>query len=274
MTTKRYYIYALMGLAVLCFLLSNCEGSEGKQATLSSQQNTADSSVGPQVVNAQKTNEMAVPDTTPAAPEVKPGSLTRKTVLDYFRELPDAYALPYTLTQKDRLWYATHKPSGQQRQAMVDIQNGYMEWSYLQDEDVSQSVQAALFRTADKSPMLAVCQTDVEKSQVAQNCFFLRPEHPQQLDWTEHTVPIITAREFFSEDTPGLESEYLEDAFPILLKLPQYGTELLVQPYLGRRFYYCGEEAAEAERQMCPLYDQLERRTFKMNWNRSTGRFE
>jgi len=87
-------------------------------------------------------------------------------------------------------------------------------------------------------------------------------------------MPIITAHEFFIEDVPGLDSEYLEDAFPVLLKLPQYGTELLVQPYLGRRFYYCGEQASEPERQMCPLYDQLERRSFSMNWNRSTGRFE
>lgn len=271
MTTRRYTIYALMGLGILCLLLNSCNSGERTTNSPGTEQNTQDRLASPEAVDTQET---ATQDTTFVAKEVKPDSLTHKTVLDYFRELPQPYALPYTLMQKDRLWYATHQPSGQQRQAMVDLQNGYMELSYLQNEEASQSVQVALFRMADKSPVLAVCQTDVVKDQVAQSCFFLRPEHPEQLDWTEHTMPIITAHEFFSEETPGLESGYLEDAFPILLKLPQHGTELLVQPYLGRRFYYCGGEVSEDESQMCPLYDQLERRSFSMNWNRSTGRFE
>jgi hypothetical protein len=257
-------LFALMGLAVLCLCVSACSGEKSSPADpVPAVTNGTDS------LSAQKTKEILA-----SKQEEVAGGPERKTVLDYFRHLPEPYALPYTLAQKDRLWYATHLPSGQEQQALVDLPNGYLELSYLKNDTVSQSVQAALFRMENRSPVLGICQTDVLKDQVAQSCSFLRPDHPDQLDWTEHTMPVIATREFFSESTPGLDSEYLEDAFPVLLKLPQYGTELLVQPYLGRRFYYCGEQASAAEQKMCPLYDQLERRSFTMNWNRAADRFQ
>lgn len=206
--------------------------------------------------------------------EAKASSLKeKKNVLDYFHELPAPYALPYTITQKDRLWLSRHEPSGKEQQAYVDLKNGYMELSHLKSDTESESIQAALFRMEGGAPVIAICQTEARQSLVSQNYFFLRPEHEEQLDWTEYTVPVITPYEFFKEeDLP--ESEYLEDAFPVLLKLPQHGTDLLVQLYLGRKFYYCSDEASEAEEQVCPLYERIERRSFTMKWNRATGRFE
>jgi len=207
-----------------------------------------------------------------AETKASPGK-DKKSVLDYFRELPEPYALPYTITQKDRLWLSRHEPSGTEQQAYVDLKNGYMEFSYLKNDTESESIQVALFRMDDGAPVIAVCKTEAGQSNIDQAYFFLRPEHEDQPDWTEYIVPIVTPYEFFKEeDLP--DSEYLEDAFPVLLKLPQHGTDLLVELYLGRKFHYCGEEASEAEKQICPLYDQIERRSFKMKWNRSTGRFE
>lgn len=210
-------------------------------------------------------------DTTPRARE-QPVS---KDVLYYFRTLPEPYALPFSVRHQDRLWVANHEPSGKDQQAFVDLKNGYMELAHTAEDGGSESVQIALFRMAEGQPMLAICQTRAQSDQVQQSCACLRPEHPQQLDWTEYTLPVFTPYDFFSPDAEAqLDSPYLEDAFPILLKLPQYGTDLLVQLYLGRRFYYCGEEAAEREKALCPLFDEMERRSFTLRWNRQTGRFE
>ncbi len=223
---------------------------------------------------AEDTAVASAQEAAEASPEV-PAQPARKDVLHYFRQLPEPYTLPFTIRRKDRLWVAQHLPSGEEQQAFVDLKNGYMELAHTQAEGASESVQIALFRMAEAQPMLAICRTQAELGQVQQTCACLRPEHAEQLDWTEYTLPVFTPYDFFSPDAEAqLDSPHLEDAFPILLKLPQHGTDLLVQLYLGRRFHYCGEAATKSEKALCPLFDEMERRSFTLRWNRQAGRFE
>lgn len=183
--------------------------------------------------------------------------------------------MPYRIWQEDRLWMSAHTPGGKAQQAFVDLKNGYLEVVHHNSDTESENAQVALFRMADGSPVIAVCRSQAQKEQVQQHCYFLRPENESQLDWTEHTLPVFTPYDFFSPEAEArLDNEYLEDAFPILVKLPQYGTDLLVQLYLGRRFHYCSDTANEKEQALCPLFDEMERRSFTLKWNRQSGRFD
>jgi len=277
MNIQWFFKIALLGLVELCLLLcclSACNEVKNPSTSARVEHSEQDTSFIANVPENFPEDTLSSRDTTRATQEKSKTRSSSKTVLDYFRELSEPYQLPYTLIQNDRLWYATHIPSGKQSQALVDLENGFMELSYLKNDEESESVQVSLLHMNNGKPVLGICIIHVDRDQVAQNCHFVRPENIEQLDWTEYTIPVITAYEFFSENTPGLDSKYFEDAFPILLKLPHYGTELLVQPYLGRRFFYCRDQASNEEQRICTLFDQLERRTFSLNWNSVTGRFE
>lgn len=274
MTTYWNNKTALRGMGILCLyasfnlLVTACNPSRTKEETPKKTPETNITAAKPQSeTNSVKEEQY---DTVSTA-GTKAG---RQHVLDYFRNLPEAYALPYRIWQEDRLWMAAHEPSGKVQQAFVDLQNGYLEVAHVESDTVAESVQVALFRMEEDAPVLAVCQTLTNKDQVQQDCRFLRPEDESQLDWTEHTLPVFTPFDFFSPEAEArLDNEFLEDAFPLLVKLPQHGTDLRVQLYLGRRLHYCGDSASEAEKAICPLFEEMERRSFTLKWNRQSGQF-
>jgi len=257
--------------ASICLMPSACNSSQNTEKTMKKNSKT-DTMTSLNTLGASSPSERKEL-TAKENDEVKVKAKNRN-VLDYYRNLPNAYAQPYHIWKKDRLWMSKHIPSGKIQQAIVDLKNGYLEVAHEENNQISESIQVALFKMEDETPVLAICQTRNGPDQVQQNCQFLRPENSSQLDWTEHTLPVFTPFDFFSPEFEALlDSEYTEDAFPILIKLPQHGTELKVQLYLGRRFYYCGSEATESERNMCPLFDEMERISFTLKWNRHTGQF-
>jgi hypothetical protein len=274
MTTYWNNKTALRGLGILCLytsfslLVTACNPSQtGEETPIK----TPETNITATKLQSELTPAQEEQDDTAATAGAK---ADRQHVLDYFRNLPEPYALPYRIWQEDRLWMAEHQPSGKVQQAFVDLQNGYLEVAYVESDTVAESVQAALFRMEEDAPVLAVCRTQTNKNQVQQECRFLRPEDASQLDWTEHTLPVFTPFDFFSPEAEArLDNEFLEDAFPMLVKLPQYGTDLRVQLYLGRRFHYCGDSAGKAEKVLCPLFDEMERRSFTLKWNRQSGQF-
>jgi hypothetical protein len=216
----------------------------------------------------QEQPEATLPPTN-EAPE--PEIANRKNVLDYYRSLEPPYNSPYELTQKGSKWVAESSLE-MELEATVDLKNGFIE---IIDEGTgggTYHVQVVLFRLANGNPMIAVSKKAYDGFGATQEYRFLRPEHPDQYDWTEHTLGALSVFDFLELDYAE-EPAILEEAMPVLLDLPQLGTTLTASVFTGKRFYYCGDSASPEEQIVCPAFDRLRREEIKLHWDRASGQF-
>ncbi|RMG67234.1 MAG: hypothetical protein D6722_13505 [Bacteroidetes bacterium] len=222
----------------------------------------------------QKHNPPAGPEevATPA-PGVSPSPSDpqRKSVLDYYRSLKPPYASPYALRQEGERWLTT-STADYEIEATVDLRNGFIE---IVDEGTgggTEKVQVVLFRLADGAPMIAISQQSFDGIGESQTYHFLRPEDPEQYDWTEHTLGVIGPYDFLELDYAE-EPDLLEEALPVLIDLPQYGTALTARISTSKRFLYCGDQASAEQHLVCPAFDRLRRTEFQLSWDREAGQF-
>jgi hypothetical protein len=195
----------------------------------------------------------------------------RKNVLDYYRSLEPPYSTPYELTQKGDKWLAESSLE-MELEATVDLRNGFIE---IIDEGTgggTYHVQVVLFRLAIGNPVIAVSKRAYDGVDATQEYHFLRPEHPDQYDWTEHTLGAISVEDFLELDYAE-EPAILEEALPVLLDLPQRGTTLTASVFTGKRFYYCRDSASPEEQIACTAFDRLRREEIKLHWDRESGQF-
>ncbi|WP_282775457.1 hypothetical protein [Phaeodactylibacter xiamenensis] len=213
------------------------------------------------------------PEASSPPSDEAPGAETdkRKNVLDYYRSLEPPYNSPYELTQKENKWIA-ESTLEMEVDATVDLKNGFIE---IIDEGTgggTYHVQVVLFRLANGNPMIAVSKKAYDGFSATQEYHFLRPEHPDQYDWTEHTLGALSVFDFLEPDYAE-DPKILEEALPVLLDLPQQGTTLTASVFTGKRFYYCGDSASPEEQVACPAFDRLRREEIKLHWDRASGQF-
>lgn len=223
---------------------------------------------------APDATDQGSPKAGPAAPASEGAATTgRMNVVDYYRSLEPPYDPGYPLKQSGDQWL-TESLTGDPLEAVVDRSNGYIE---IVDEGTGggrHSVQVVLFRLAEGQPMIACTQTHFDGVFTTQDVFFLRPEHPSQYDWTEHTLGVITAYDFLASDYAG-EPQLLEQALPVVIDLPQHGTTLTARLITDQRYLYCEkEDPSPAEQEACLAFDKVEKTSISLTWNRATGQFE
>ncbi len=195
----------------------------------------------------------------------------RKTIADYYRALTEPYAPRYALQQAGKEWY-TVSELGDTLPVLVDAANGYLQ---LVDDGTGGGtieVELALFRLASGQPMVAVSQKYYDGVGMQQELFCLRPEDGQQLDWTEHSLPVLTAYDFLQ---PGYEPEadIAEAALPVVVALPRKGTTAKAEAFTGMQYIYCNDGAPEEYSAYCEVYKHLARQSIGLRWDRELGAF-
>jgi hypothetical protein len=213
---------------------------------------------------------------TPADPESLPAGApapenTRKNVLDYFRELRPPYAPGYALHQKGNQW-VSQSFIDVEIEATVDIPNGFIEINDEGTGDGFIKTQLVLFRMADGQPVLALSKQTSDGIGLSQQYYFLRPEDTKQYDWTDYTLPRLTAFDFLPLDYAE-EADIVEEALPVYIELPRQGTTLTAHVFTGKKFLYCGETASARQEIACPVFDRLLRTSLPLKWDRVAGRF-
>ncbi|MEQ8706247.1 MAG: hypothetical protein RIC19_20105 [Phaeodactylibacter sp.] len=248
--------------AFLSFALIACSGGTGQDVGKA----PAAGADTAEVIQEQPEASSPPTDEAPGAETDK-----RKNVLDYYRSLEPPYNSPYELTQKGNKWMA-ESPLEMELEATVDLRNGFIE---IIDEGTgggTYHVQVVLFRLANGNPMIAVSKRAYDGVGATQEYHFLRPEHPDQYDWTEHTLGALSVFDFLELDYAE-EAHTLEEAMPVLLDLPQRGTTLTASVFTGKRFYYCGDSASPEEQLACPAFDRLRQEQIALKWDRENGQF-
>ncbi len=209
----------------------------------------------------------------PFVTPVQSQTAVRKNLLDYYHQVVDEYLPGYQIKRSGEMWTTTSVAEGDIR-VLVDLESGYLEFGDPGTGGGYTLVQVALFRMADRSPVLAIAQTVFDDFYAMQTCAFLRPEDPDRLDWTETTLPRIDAFSFIDEGDTDLPRDLVIHAIPVLITLPQQGTNITVSAWTGMQSYYCSDYATEEHAKLCPVFNHITDPSFEMHWNREKGKFE
>jgi len=218
---------------------------------------------------------LAMACNAPASPsDTIPGPATQgKDVLYYYRTLPPQFSIGHPLKQEDGKWFTesnfTEEPF---EVTVVDVKNGYIEFTDPGTGGGDLTSQFVLFRMADGSPVIGITQTFSDGAGIDQTCYFLRPEDPEEIDWTEYTMPEIDGFSFLRDDSAE-EERIVRQLLPVTIELPRYGTTAKAKVFTGLKDIYCrGDQNKFSD--YCILFEQLQRKEIALKWNAQLGMFE
>lgn len=196
----------------------------------------------------------------------------RRDVLYYYRNLRAPFAPPgYPLTQKNGQWTSISPDTEEPIDAVVDIKNGFIEivdpgtgggeWTY----------RVVLFRMADGNPLLGITHTFFDGAGQTHKYFFLRPEDPKRIDWTNETIKAVSGFDFLPLDNAE-EEAIVQALLPVSLVLPRQGTAVKAVVYTGLEQIYCrGDENEYSD--YCGLFRQVQRQEITFTWDKVRGVF-
>jgi hypothetical protein len=156
--------------------------------------------------------------------------------------------------------------------AVVDVKNGYIEFTDPGTGGGDLTYQFVLFRMADGAPVIGITKTFFDGAGIDQTYYFLRPEDPKQIDWTDYTLPEIDGFSFLRDDSAE-EERIVRKLLPVTIELPRVGTTAKAKVFTGLKDIYCRGDQNEYS-DYCVLFDQLQRTEIALRWNKEMGRFE
>jgi hypothetical protein len=219
----------------------------------------------------EATTETATTDTIPTT-TAQPVAAT-KDVLHYYRSLPSPWSIGHPLKQQNGKWMTqsnfTEEPF---EVAVVDVKNGYIEFTDPGTGGGDLTYQFVLFRMADGAPVIGITKTFFDGAGIDQTYYFLRPEDPKQIDWTDYTLPEIDGFSFLRDDSAE-EERIVRKLLPVTIELPRVGTTAKAKVFTGLKDIYCRGDQNEYS-DYCVLFDQLQRTEIALRWNKEMGRFE
>lgn len=219
----------------------------------------------------EASTETVTTDTIPAS-TAQPAAAA-KDVLHYYRSLPSPFSIGHPLTEQNGKWMTqsnfTEEPF---EVAMVDVKNGYIEFTDPGTGGGDLTYQFVLFRMADGAPVIGITKTFFDGAGIDQTYYFLRPEDPKQLDWTGYTLPEIDGFSFLRDDSAE-EERIVRKLLPVTIELPRVGTTARAKVFTGLKDIYCRGDQNEYS-DYCVLFDQLHRTEIALKWNKEMGKFE
>lgn len=196
----------------------------------------------------------------------------RRDVLYYYRQLKPPYAPPYALKESGGKWMTRANSTEEPFEAVVDLKNGFIEIVDSGTGGGDWTYRVVLFRTAKDEPVIGITHTFFDGAGIQHSYYFLRPEDPKQLDWTQHTIPSVSGFDFLPDDNAE-EEAIVEKLLPVTLELPRYGTSVKAHVYTGLEYIYCrGDENEYTD--YCGLFRQVKRKELMLKWNKEKGQFE
>lgn len=205
-------------------------------------------------------------------------------VLEHYRHFPKKLIKTYfPLTRKGDAW-VTKSTAGWELSATVDILNGYI---HIADEGTGGGtidLQFVLFKTADRKPLIALCETDMDGIGVTHGLRFFLRRGGAWTDVTKTVLPPISIRDFIDQDWLQANRSKVDSLLESIgekysgfhFELPRHGTTIKVHAKLSMLVSICPMLGVDAVDDLdCQaLSERKARDVIALKWNRAKTRFE
>ncbi len=191
----------------------------------------------------------------------------KKSVVDYFRLLPDSLNNGYELFYKNGKWFTV---SIDTIYPTVDIRNGFIE---IKDEgtgDGELRTQVVLYRKIDGSALIGVSLSEFNGFAPPGKLYFLEMHYGKWEIVTNKVFPQISIHNFMK---PGYKiPESIEGNYwwRIYYNLPRYGTNIQVEIDTTTMHYECN---SENKKTACDFLNNITRNPVILKWDKPNTRF-